>query len=114
MVKYKLHYFDVAGRAEPIHFRFKKEDWPTIKSNYIFGQVPVLEVDGKQLAQCGAIMQFLGKRFDLAGKNEWEEAKAMEIIFLNDEMGYAVEPYIDAMFGFHEGNVVCSNTDKCL
>jgi len=51
---------------------------------------------------------------DLAGKNEWEEAKAMEIIFLNDEMGYAVEPYIDAMFGFHEGNVVCSNTDKCL
>jgi len=43
----------------------------------------------------------------LGGKNEWEEAKAMEISCLCDEMGYAVEPYIDAKFGFHEGDAVC-------
>uniref|UniRef100_A0A914LWI8 Glutathione S-transferase n=1 Tax=Meloidogyne incognita TaxID=6306 RepID=A0A914LWI8_MELIC len=104
MVQYKLHYFDLPGRAEAIRmlfyykgqpfedYRIKKEDWPTIKSNYIFGQVPLF-------------CNFWAKRFDLAGKNEWEEAKAMEIIFLNDEFGVAVGPYIGAKFGFREGNV---------
>ncbi|KAF7638000.1 Glutathione S-transferase-1 [Meloidogyne graminicola] len=60
---------------------------------------------GKQLAQSGAIMQFLGKKFDLFTKDDWEEAKALEIIFLIDEMGTAVSPYMGVKFGFREGDV---------
>lgn len=44
-------------------------------------QIPVLEVDGKQLGQSCAIVRFLAKRFKLAGRDEFEEAKADELFW---------------------------------
>lgn len=41
-----------------------------------FGQVPVLEVDGKKVCQSVAISRYLAKQFGVAGKNDWE---ALEI-----------------------------------
>lgn len=41
-----------------------------------FGQVPVLEVDGKKINQSFAICRYLAKQYNLAGKNDWE---ALEI-----------------------------------
>ena len=41
-----------------------------------FGQVPVLEVDGKKVCQSVAISRYLAKQFGIAGKNDWE---ALEI-----------------------------------
>lgn len=37
-----------------------------------FGLLPVLEIDGKQVAQSNAIARHLAKQYGLAGKNEWE------------------------------------------
>ncbi|VDK75627.1 unnamed protein product [Litomosoides sigmodontis] len=92
MPSYKLYYFDMMGRAETIRlifaqagipyedFRIQKEDWPTkYKSKMPFGQVPVLEVDGKMLSQSTAIALYLAKKFDLVGENEWEFAQVEEL-----------------------------------
>ncbi|XP_076238997.1 glutathione S-transferase-like [Calliopsis andreniformis] len=88
MPNYKLTYFPLKGLAEPIRFllsyggvdfednRFNREDWPKLKPEMPFGQVPILEVDGKKVCQSVAISRYLAKQFGLAGKNDWE---ALEI-----------------------------------
>ena len=45
-----------------------------------FGQLPVLEVDGKTIAQSMAIARFLARRYKLTGENEIEEAEADAIV----------------------------------
>ncbi|KAG7213587.1 hypothetical protein KM043_002841 [Ampulex compressa] len=88
MPSYKLTYFPSKALAEPIRFifsyagvefedvRFNRDDWPTIKPTMPFGQVPVLEVDGKMINQSTAICRYLAKQHGLVGKSDWE---ALEI-----------------------------------
>ncbi|XP_052255036.1 probable glutathione S-transferase 5 isoform X2 [Dreissena polymorpha] len=80
MASYKLHYFDVRGRAELSRYlflaagrdfednRIPQDGWSNVKPTLVYGQVPVLEVDGKQLAQSNAIARFLAREFEM-GKN---------------------------------------------
>ena len=119
MQHYKLHYFNLRGRAElarlVLHqagvefedYRFERAEWPQLKSSYLliffflwlmfsfhewltcsfvslsisfsdypFGQVPVLEVDGKMLAQSHSIARYLARQHGLAGRDDWEQAQA--------------------------------------
>ncbi len=61
MVQYKLHYFNLRGRAELIRYvfevagqkyqdvRFEREQWPSFKAQSPTGQAPYLEVqDGSE------------------------------------------------------------------
>lgn len=93
MPSYKLYYFNARGRMEPARFlfqlsgvpyedvRIERDDWPKHKEGALsscklhksiltntlsempWGQMPVLEVDGKKLAQSSAIYQYLAKQF---------------------------------------------------
>jgi len=88
---YKLTYFKIKGLAEPIRMifavagvayedvRIAQEEWPLVKEKFEYGQLPILEVDGKQLAQSNAICRFLAKKFDLNGAGDWEAAKIDEL-----------------------------------
>jgi len=81
---YKLKYFPLKARGEPIRYlfayadvpyedvRLPTEQWPTLKPTMPFGKVPVLEIDGKVTHQSRAICRYLGKKFGLGGADDWE------------------------------------------
>ncbi|GMT12103.1 hypothetical protein PFISCL1PPCAC_3408 [Pristionchus fissidentatus] len=86
MPTYKLTYFNVRGRAEVardlfhlagVSFedrRVPREEWAAIKDSTPFGQMPVLEVDGKPLGQSYAINRYLANQFGFAGETAFDRA----------------------------------------
>jgi glutathione S-transferase len=82
--KFKVYYFDIAGRAEMIRMllkyvkapfediRIKMDDWPKEKTSGKFElqQVPMLECEATEtrICQTDAIMHWLGRRFNLMPK----------------------------------------------
>lgn len=95
MPTYKLTYFDLRVRGEPIRFLFAVAGvefkdvrltwggplWTEIKPTMTFGQLPVLEVDGQQLAQTLAISRYLAAEFGLLSKSAWDRAQADSHMF---------------------------------
>ena len=92
MSSYKLSYFNGRGLAEVSRLilvaagqkfedvRFEREQWPNYKPQTPLGQVPLLEVNGVQLPQSGSIARFLAKQFNLAGKDNFEQAKVDAVV----------------------------------
>ncbi|KAJ9506519.1 hypothetical protein QJQ45_019614 [Haematococcus lacustris] len=58
---------------------FSHEEWPKFKPNMPFGQVPVLEVDGQQLAQTAAIERYVAKLTGMYPDDPWQAAKGEEL-----------------------------------
>jgi glutathione S-transferase len=49
-----------------------------------FGMLPVLEIDGKAVAQSNAVARYLARQYGLAGRSEWE---ALQCDVLVDTLG---------------------------
>jgi len=110
MPNYKLTYFAGRGRAEPARFLFAQagikfednrvthQDWPSLKSKTPMGQLPVLEVDGKQLTQSITIIRFLAREFGLAGDTTFDQAQADMYVDGFSDMYSKFTPYIVAIF----------------
>lgn len=106
----KLYYFDLYGRAEPIrvllnHASLDYEDvrvtgptWAELKADKekcVYGQVPVLEVEGKFLAQGTAILRFLGTKYGYYPK---DAEHAYQVDQLIDLLGDFTMPMIKLNF----------------
>jgi len=101
--KYKLVYFNVRALAEVsrllfsvagIEFEdyrypidtsnFSRPEWDADKAKdpfkYPFGTIPVLEVDGKQIAQSKVIERYLARKFNLLGSDESQSLLIESII----------------------------------
>ncbi|KAK5970795.1 Glutathione S-transferase [Trichostrongylus colubriformis] len=123
MVQYKLTYFDGRGAAEVIRqlfvlagqeykdVRLTHEEWPKHKAEMPFGQLPVLEVDGKQLPQSFAIVRFLARKFGFAGKNAWEEAVVDSIADQYKDFMNEVRPFFRVVMGMDKGDVKAMEKD---
>jgi glutathione S-transferase len=97
MPQLKLHYFDFhGGRGEPIRLalhlggvafedhRFSFAEFPAVRKQTPFGQVPTLEVDGTHITQCDALLRYAGQ---LSGLYPTDPLQAL----LCDEVAYVVE-----------------------
>jgi glutathione S-transferase len=93
------------GRAEVIRLlfaqaeipyddvRIEKEQWPDLKPKTPFGQLPILEEDGKILSQSQAIATYLAKKFGLNGADDWEAAKIQELYGLFNDFEIHLNPW---------------------
>jgi len=82
-----LTYFDIhGGRGEVARLamaiggipfqdrRVSFGDWPKVKPTTPFGGIPVLEVDGRRVAQSNGINRYVGKLAGLYPKDAWQAA----------------------------------------
>ncbi|KAE9415684.1 hypothetical protein Angca_006038, partial [Angiostrongylus cantonensis] len=117
MVHYKLTYFDSRGLCECTRqlfaladqpyedVRLTREQFASLKDSFPFGQVPVLEVDGKQLAQSQTINRYLAKTFGFAGKDAFEEAVINSLGDLYTDYRAELKPYFYVLLGFAPGDL---------
>jgi len=66
---------------------------------YPWGQLPLLEIGDKKIAQSNAIARYLAKKYNLAGKDDWESAKIDEIVdamadLRNGEFHFLFPPFV--------------------
>ncbi len=111
MPAYKLIYFNAKARAETIRYIFAQagvayedkrlaggstgEEFAQLKPTTKYGALPLLEVDGKQLAGSGPIARFVAERFGLAGSSDFENA---DIASIHDVIGDLAQQVMKVVF----------------
>lgn len=100
----ELIYFDVPGAAEKVRLamaingidftdtRIKHADWQALKPTTKFGQIPIMKIDGVELAQSGAMLRWAGRKGDgsLYPSDPAAQMKVEEVLGLVDDVQKAI------------------------
>ncbi len=112
MTKLKLTYFDApTSRGEECRLalfaagvdftdnRIARADWASLKPTMPFGSLPVLEAEGKPpVSQSNAILAYVGRRYGLLPKDEWEAFRLESLLGACEDLRTA----ISATFGIQD------------
>jgi glutathione S-transferase len=107
MASYKLTYFDFdGGRGEPIRIAFHAAgielednrvsfaDFGAMRNDLRFSSLPVLEIDGAQVAQSNALSRYIGKMADLYPADDLQALYCDEVLgALEDLTHYIVRTF---------------------
>lgn len=108
MSKPKLTYFDFdGGRGETarlafalagidfIDDRISFRAWPALKASTPFGGLPVLDIDGRTVAQSNGINRYVGKLAGLYPEGAWQAALCDEAMDAVEDIGDKIVPTFD-------------------
>ncbi|VDO95999.1 unnamed protein product [Heligmosomoides polygyrus] len=94
--------------------RLTKEEFAPLKSSFPFGQVPVLEVDGRPLAQSMTICRYLATTFGFAGNTPLEAAIIDSLVDQFVDYRNEMKSFYYASIGLVPGDVEKLKTEVLL
>nr|XP_033200190.1 hematopoietic prostaglandin D synthase-like [Bombus vancouverensis nearcticus] len=112
---YKLIYFNARGSAEHIRYifayigieyiddRIPLQLWPEYKDSMPYKMLPVLEIDGKPVAQSNAVARYLAKKYDLMGRNEWDAMICDVLVDTLGDLDHPERPFLFELVGVEVG-----------
>lgn len=105
MPQLKMTYFDIhGGRAEPVRLalaiggiafedhRFTYAEFPEVRKNTPFGQVPTMTVDGVQITQSDSMLRYAGKLAGLYPEDAYQALLCDEVAYVVEEAGVKMGP----------------------
>lgn len=105
MSKPKLFYFDAPiSRGEECRLAFSvagidfedvrlaREQWLSMKPSSPFGALPILELEGKTLAQSNAILGWIGSQSNLLPKDPFEAARHVAMMEAVEDLRHKLGP----------------------
>lgn len=74
---------------------FTREEWPTLKASgkCPFGQLPILEIDGQNIGQSIAIVNYIGKRAGMEGQDSIEFAMSQALLAEGEDLYNALQKF---------------------
>jgi glutathione S-transferase len=99
MPELKLYYFQPGAKAlisrlvlavANVDYEFvqvERSQWKELKPTFVFGQLPVLSIDGQKFGQSLAIQAYLAREYGLYGSNNIESLQIDQIVQLREDFG---------------------------